>query len=613
MIQRLSSIAVFGKRILSAAASAMECGGSTPLLHGAARRAIRFRNAGIPEAGRRGPSKAAPSRRTPHQAAALLIYLYFIAASLTAEMPKPDVIVAADGSGQFTSVQEAISAAPMNTDPATPRWVILVKPGTYNERIYVQRERGHIHVIGEDASTTVITFNLNANLPGPDGKPIGTFRTPTLQVDGDGMIWENLTLANSAGPVGQALALRADGDRLTFRHCRFLGWQDTLLLNRGRQLFEDCYIEGHVDFIFGGATAYFSRCHLHVLRDGYITAASTPKNQPHGFVFADCRITGEEGAKTYLGRPWREFARTIFLRAEMSAAVRPEGWDNWKKPGAEQTTFYAEFGSTGAGATPNSRVSWAKPLNAASAAALTPQAVLGAGFADPSSVTTKFAGAGPRIVLAGDSTVAEKSGWGPGFKRFVTPDAECINAAIGGRSSKSYRDEHRWEPALALHGDYYLIQFGHNDQPGKGPKRETDAATTFASNMARYVDDVRAIGAQPILVTSLTRRTFDPQHPGKIRSTLTPYVEAVRRVATEKQVPLIDLHARSIALCEELGPEKTRALNPKLENGDLDTTHLAGEGSVVFAKLVAEDLGRVVPRLAPYLRRDAIAAPSVTP
>jgi pectinesterase len=289
----------------------------------------------------------------------------------------PDTVVAADGSGQYTSLQAAISAAPMKTDPASPRWVILVKAGTYRERVYVQRERGNIHVIGEDQEKTVLVYNLNANLPGPDDKPIGTFRTPTLQIDGDGMIWENLTIANDAGPVGQALALRADGDKLEFRHCRFLGWQDTILVNRGRHYFKDCYVEGHVDFIFGAATAYFDRCHIHVLKDGYITAASTPKDQDHGYVFADCRITGADGVKTYLGRPWRDFAKTIFLRTDLSANVRPEGWHNWNKPAAELTTFYAEFGSTGPGASPDTRVPWARPLSAEHAAALTPAAVLG--------------------------------------------------------------------------------------------------------------------------------------------------------------------------------------------------------------------------------------------
>ncbi len=302
-----------------------------------------------------------------------------------AVVSKPDVIVAADGTGSYTSLQEAISAAPMKTDPATPRWVILVKAGTYHERIYVQRERGNIHVIGEDRERTVIAYHLYANLPGPDGKPIGTFRTPTVQIDGDGMIWENLTLANTAGEPGprpdgpavaQALALRADGDRLVFRHCRFLGWQDTILVNRGRHYFEDCYIEGHVDFIFGAATVFFNRCHIHVLKDGYITAASTPKDQPYGYVFADCQITGRDGVKTYLGRPWRDFAKTVFLRTGMSAAVRPEGWHNWNKPSAEQTTFYAESGSTGPGASPAPRVAWAKPLTPEQAAILTPANVL---------------------------------------------------------------------------------------------------------------------------------------------------------------------------------------------------------------------------------------------
>lgn len=290
--------------------------------------------------------------------------------------PRPDAVVAADGSGQYTSLQEAISTAPMKTDPATPRWVIYVKAGTYRERIYVQRERGNIHVIGEDRARTVVVHNQHANIVGADGKPIGTFRTPTVQIDGDGMIWENLTLANDAGPVGQALALRADGDRLEFRRVRFLGWQDTILVNRGRHYFADCYIEGHVDFIFGAATAYFDRCHIHALKDGYLTAASTPKDMPYGYVFADCRITGADGVKTYLGRPWREFAKTVFLRTEMSAAVRPEGWHNWNKPGAEQTTFYAEFGSTGPGAGDATRVKWARPLTAAEAAALTPAQVL---------------------------------------------------------------------------------------------------------------------------------------------------------------------------------------------------------------------------------------------
>jgi pectinesterase len=154
--------------------------------------------------------------------------------------PKTDVVVALDGSGDFKSIQEAISRAPMGTGQDDPRWVIHVKPGTYRERIHVQRERGNILVRGDDAATTVIVFGMHANMPGEDGKPIGTFRTPTLWLDGDGTVWEDLTIANDAGPVGQALAIRVDADRAVFRRCRFLGWQDTILVNRGRQYFEDC-------------------------------------------------------------------------------------------------------------------------------------------------------------------------------------------------------------------------------------------------------------------------------------------------------------------------------------------------------------------------------------
>lgn len=565
----------------------------------------------------------------------LLSLLSLTSAALANAAAQPDAIVATDGSGQYTSIQEAISAAPMRTDPAAPRWLILVQPGTYHERVYVQRERGNLHVLGADAATTILTFDLHANLAGPDGKSIGTFRTPTLQIDGDGMVWENFTIANAAGPVGQALALRADGDRLVFRNCRFLGWQDTILVNRGRHYFVDCYVEGSVDFIFGGATAWFERCHIHCLRDGYITAASTPKNAEHGFVFANGRITGVDGAKTYLGRPWRDFAKTVFLGTEMSAVVRPEGWHNWNKPHAEQTTFYAEFGSTGPGAQPNTRVPWAKPLTAEDAADLTPAHVLAGidGWDPTASTETQVKRVGPsgirttaitappprrpgivRIVLVGDSTVTDRSGWGAGFKRFVAPSAECINTALGGRSSKSFRDEGHWEPALALKGDYYLIQFGHNDQPGKGPARETDPETTYAANLARYVDEVRAIGAQPILLTSLVRRNFDPAGTGKLVSTLTPYADAAKRVAAEKDVPLIDLHTRSLALCESWGPERTAALNPRKPNSqDPDTTHLDAEGSVVFARLIVEDLRRVVPALDRVLLHEPAPATAAEP
>ncbi len=208
------------------------------------------------------------------------------------------------------------------------------------------------------------------------------------------------------------------------------------------------------------------------------------------------------------------------------------------------------------------------------------------------------------IVLVGDSTVTDLSGWGLGFRQFMGEGVKVSNVAANGRSSKSYRDEGLWDKALALKGDYYLIQFGHNDQPGKGPARETDPATTYYANMARYVDEVRALGATPVLVTSLVRRTFSKTDPGKLESVHVPYVEAVKRVATEKGVALVDLHACSLALCESLGPERTAAFDFPDRAGKIDTTHLQARGSAVFAELVVNELRRAVPALAPHLRTE---------
>jgi alpha-L-fucosidase 2 len=220
---------------------------------------------------------------------------------------------------------------------------------------------------------------------------------------------------------------------------------------------------------------------------------------------------------------------------------------------------------------------------------------------------TIAASAGPRIVLVGDSTVNDGGGWGYGFRQFVTEDATVVNTALNGRSSKSFRDEGHWDKALAAKGDYYLIQFGHNDQPGKGKDRETDPATTYPANLARFVDEVRAQGGQPILVTSLTRRTFSKTELSRIQSTLTPWADAVKKVAADKHVPVIDLHTLSIAYCEKLGPERTAALNFPDQNGKLDTTHLQGDGRVIIARLVVDELRRAVPALAPFLRPEPLS------
>jgi pectinesterase len=293
----------------------------------------------------------------------------------TAAMAQTNLFVAADGSAQFKSVQAAIMSVPSGSreNPV----VIHIAPGTYKELIYLQREKGFFKLAGENPTNTILSFNLYAGITNAEGRPIGTFKTPSTTIDADDFTAENLTFENAAGPIGQALAIRVDGDRAAFRNCRFLGWQDTILLNRGRQYFENCYICGHVDFIFGAATAWFEKCHINCLGNGYITAASTPMNQPFGFVFSNCTITGyQPGVKTFLGRPWRIYASTIFLNCEMSDVVRPEGWSDWKKPEAHQTARYAEFNSTGAGASPTNRPDWTKQLKKSEAQKITIAEVL---------------------------------------------------------------------------------------------------------------------------------------------------------------------------------------------------------------------------------------------
>jgi pectinesterase len=299
--------------------------------------------------------------------------LFFSIVSLTAQT---NLFVAADGSAPFTSLQSAIMSVPSGSreNPV----VIHIAPGTYKELVYIQREKRFFKLVGENPTNTILTFDLSAGITNVEGRPIGTFRTPSTTIDADDFTAKNLTFENSAGPVGQALAIRVDGDRASFRNCRFLGWQDTILLNRGRQYFENCYICGDVDFIFGAATAWFEKCEIHALRDGYLTAASTPEDQPFGFVFSNSKITGENsGVKTFLGRPWRIYAGTIYLNCEMSGIVRPEGWNDWKKPEAHATVRYAEFNSTGPNANPAGRPGWTKQLNKSEAKKITVKKVLG--------------------------------------------------------------------------------------------------------------------------------------------------------------------------------------------------------------------------------------------
>ena len=208
-----------------------------------------------------------------------------------------------------------------------------------------------------------------------------------------------------------------------------------------------------------------------------------------------------------------------------------------------------------------------------------------------------------RIVLVGDSTVTDKDGWGGGLAHLVKRDVEVANFSAGGRSSKSFRDEGKWDKALADGGDYLLIQFGHNDQPAKGPERETDPNTTFKANLLRYVAEGRARGMKPILVTSLVRRNFGPD--GKIvPDALAPYVVAERAAAKEAGVPLVDLHERSIAYFEQLGPAECERLCPRDSSDPTkpDRTHLSAVWKRPVAELVADELKKALPELAAHLK-----------
>ena len=307
--------------------------------------------------------------------------------------------VSPERAGAYHSISKALEAidelCPNDGQPVT----IHIEPGEYRERVEIHRP--YVTLVGETADGVRIVGSLGAKMPSGDGSGIdgklGTFRTYTVLVDADDVRLENLTIVNDAGDgreVGQAIALYADGDRLVVDTCCITGRQDTLFLGPlpprevkpggfigpkqfaprrvGRQYFRRCRIEGDVDFIFGGACAYFEGCEIRSLNrnmdvNGYVTAASTPEGEPYGFVFHGCSFTAAQDVapdSVYLGRPWREWAQTVLIDCWLGQHIKREGWWDWAKPAAHERAHYAGASLHGPASDAENWAPWAHELDA---------------------------------------------------------------------------------------------------------------------------------------------------------------------------------------------------------------------------------------------------------
>ena len=303
----------------------------------------------------------------------ILAFFCFIIAQAANKYDNPDtLVVARDGTGQFRTIDEAIEVCRAFMDYHK---VIYVKKGIYKEKLIVPSWLTHIEICGEDRDNTIITYDDHANIKRIEiGKPMGTFRTYTLKIEGSYITLKNITIENNSARLGQAVALHTEGDCLVFINCRFLGHQDTIYTGVAgtRLYFKNCYIEGTTDFIFGPSTAWFEGCEIYSKINSYVTAASTPADQPYGYIFNHCRLTAAETAtKVFLGRPWRPYAYTLFMNCELGRHIRPEGWNNWGNKENEKTARYLEYNNTGEGANHKNRADWSRQLTKKEAAQVT--------------------------------------------------------------------------------------------------------------------------------------------------------------------------------------------------------------------------------------------------
>lgn len=288
------------------------------------------------------------------------------------------IVVDPKGNGNFLTIQEAINS--VQSFPYQ-RITVFIKNGVYKEKIKIHSWNPKLTLIGESREGTIITYDDYFNKIGLGRN--STFYTYTMLVEGNDFVCKNLTIQNTAGEVGQAVALNVNADRAMFINCSFLGNQDTLYTSGegAKNYFSNCYIEGTTDFIFGDATVLFENCEIYSKKDSYITAASTPQDTSFGYVFKDCQLTADEGVnQVYLGRPWRIYAKTVFMNCEMGKHIKAEGWENWSKPEAEKTAFYAEYNCKGDGFQPQKRVFWSHQLTKKESEEYTTEAILGVEF-----------------------------------------------------------------------------------------------------------------------------------------------------------------------------------------------------------------------------------------
>jgi len=300
-----------------------------------------------------------------------------------------DVIVAKDGTGNFSTVQAAIDAAPSNR---TMPYVIYIKDGKYKEKITVASTKTFIHLVGQSVANTILTYDDYASKPLPGGGTVGTQNSASFTVNATDFAAQNITFENSYGDGSQAVAILVNADKAAFKNCRFLGNQDTIYTKGNgtpRHYFKNCYIDGNVDFIFGSSVALFDSCIIYAKSrtaagSSFITAANTPQGQAYGYVFKDCKLPANTGATSYfLGRPWQNsngstlpYAnnKTVFLNAKMGSSINVAGWTTWDGGTDVNLITYAEYKSTNFSGTLldiSQRVSWSKQLSDAEAATYT--------------------------------------------------------------------------------------------------------------------------------------------------------------------------------------------------------------------------------------------------